>query len=168
MIMSRDVGPAVSEVDVGELFEVERGRLFGTLVLLLGNRSDAEEVVQDAFANVLQKWRDGFVPTDPKAYLYRTAVNLARTYFRRKRVREKLVIFARTERDDIGQIDDRDAILRVVLALPRRQRAAVVLTELLGYSAGDAGRAMGVRPSTVRALSSQARATLRQNAGRLL
>jgi DNA-directed RNA polymerase specialized sigma24 family protein len=46
--------------------------------------------------------------------------------------------------------------------LSPRQRAAVVLTELLGYTSEAAARVLGVRPGTVRALASQGRAVMRR------
>jgi DNA-directed RNA polymerase specialized sigma24 family protein len=42
-----------------------------------------------------------------------------------------------------------------------RERAAIVVTGYLGYSSEEAGRLLGIRAATVRALTSRARATLR-------
>src|SRR3970040_452400 len=56
--------------------------------------------------------------------------------------------------------DERDALARALATLPERQRAALVLTELLGYGSEEAGRILGVRDVTVRSLASQARAAL--------
>ncbi len=50
---------------------------------------------------------------------------------------------------------------RALARLPRRQRSAIVLTELLGYGSEEAGRILGVKDVTVRSLASQARAALR-------
>jgi DNA-directed RNA polymerase specialized sigma24 family protein len=47
-------------------------------------------------------------------------------------------------------------------ALTPRQRAALVLTELLGYSAEDAARALGVRVSTIGVLKHRGRIELRR------
>jgi DNA-directed RNA polymerase specialized sigma24 family protein len=46
--------------------------------------------------------------------------------------------------------------------LSRRQRAALVLTELLGFTSEEASRALGVKPVTVRVLASQGRAAMKQ------
>jgi len=50
---------------------------------------------------------------------------------------------------------------RALASLTPRQRAAIVVTELLGYPPKDAAEVLGVRASTVRALTTQARAALR-------
>ena len=56
-------------------------------------------------------------------------------------------------------MEDRDAA-RVLGALTARQRAALVLTEALGYSGEEAGRFLGIKVSTVWALTHQAREAL--------
>ena len=39
-----------------EFFEVERDRVFGMLELMTGDRSEAEEIAQDAFVAVWERW----------------------------------------------------------------------------------------------------------------
>jgi DNA-directed RNA polymerase specialized sigma24 family protein len=53
----------------------------------------------------------------------------------------------------------------MLLALSPRQRAALVLLDMYGYGSEEAGRIMGIRPSTVRALATQGRAVLRSTGG---
>jgi RNA polymerase sigma factor (sigma-70 family) len=60
---------------------------------------------------------------------------------------------------DIEAQQDVVAALRV---LSPRQRAAVVLLDVLDYSSEEAGQALGVTAGTVRGLASRARNTLRQ------
>jgi len=43
-----------------------------------------------------------------------------------------------------------------------QQRAAVLLTSILDYSAEDAGRMLGIRPSSVRSLTTRARARMKE------
>jgi DNA-directed RNA polymerase specialized sigma24 family protein len=50
-----------------------------------------------------------------------------------------------------------------MVELTPRQRAALVLTELLGFDSAEAGRMLGVRAGTVRALASQGRAAMRRH-----
>jgi len=56
-------------------------------------------------------------------------------------------------------------VARALAGLPRRQRAALVLTDLLGFSSEEAGRMLGVKPVTVRVLASQGRAAMKQSLG---
>ena len=65
------------------------------------------------------------------------------------------------ESNAIGDVDERDAISRLLAALTPRQRAALVLTTLLDYSSDEAGQILGMPGSSVRVLTTRARATLR-------
>jgi DNA-directed RNA polymerase specialized sigma24 family protein len=71
------------------------------------------------------------------------------------------VALLETARDPFDDIELRDDVRRMLLGLPPRQRAALALTEIFGYSSERAARILGVRPTTVRVLASQGRATLR-------
>jgi RNA polymerase sigma factor (sigma-70 family) len=64
--------------------------------------------------------------------------------------------------DPLDIVEDRDHVDRVLRELTPRQRAALVLTELLGYSTEDAGDLLGVKPVTIRVLVSQARKAARE------
>jgi DNA-directed RNA polymerase specialized sigma24 family protein len=68
----------------------------------------------------------------------------------------------RDRTDEFANVDNQDAIDRALRALTPRQRAAIVLTEVLGYSSPDAAKIMGIRDVSVRALASQGRGTLRR------
>jgi DNA-directed RNA polymerase specialized sigma24 family protein len=68
------------------------------------------------------------------------------------------------EQDVFKPVEDRDAAARALGALTPRQRAALVLTEALGYSGEEAGRLLGIKAATVWALTHQARTALRGTA----
>src|SRR5919204_30504 len=55
-------------------FELERTRLYGALVLLTRDRHEAEELMQDAFLRLLERWDRVSAMEDPAAYLYRSAL----------------------------------------------------------------------------------------------
>jgi RNA polymerase sigma-70 factor (ECF subfamily) len=126
-----------------------------------GNRAEAEELMQDAFLKVWERWDQVTAMDDPVGYLYRTAMNLFRKRYRRAAMALRRSIGLAPSRDDFADADDRDTVRRVLSMLPPRQRAALVLTELLGFSPEDAGRALGVQASTIRSLSHQGRASFR-------
>src|SRR4051794_33361326 len=144
-----------------EFFEAERDRLFRVLCLITGSRHEAEEISQDAFVAMWERWdRLGGVD-DLAGYLHRTAVNAFRKRYRRSRLALRHAAGASPAEDVFEAVDTRLVVGRALRDLTPRQRAAVVLTELLGYTAEAAGRELGIRASTVRALSFQARAALR-------
>ena len=64
--------------------------------------------------------------------------------------------------DALAAVEDRDAIGRRLAGLTPRQRAVVVLVDLLQFTSEEAAQALGIRASTVRVLASRAHATLRE------
>jgi len=146
-------------------FEAEHARLLRALYLVTGNVQEAEELMQDAFLAVWERWDRVATMDEPVGYLYRTAMNRFRSRLRRVNRAARKVVGSAAGGDAFAAADERDALARALATLPERQRAALVLTELLGYGSEEAGRILGVRDVTVRSLASQARAALRENLG---
>jgi RNA polymerase sigma-70 factor (ECF subfamily) len=144
-----------------EFYEVESRALFRRLWLISGNRSEAEEIMQDAFLRLLERWDRVCDLDDPTGYLYRTAMNVFRKRYRRSLLAIKRTLAPAAARDEFAEADARDVVRRALATLTPRQRAALVLTELEGMSSRDAGEALGIEPSTVRALATQGRAAFR-------
>jgi len=161
--------PASAPLEASRSFETfydaESRTLFRRLWLVTGNRGEAEELMQDAFLKVWERWEQVGAMDDPVGYLYRTAMNLFRKRYRRAVVAIRRSIGLAPSRDDFADADDRETVRRVLSTLPPRQRAALVLTEMLGFSPDDAGRALGVHASTVRSLSHQGRESFRRAMG---
>jgi RNA polymerase sigma-70 factor (ECF subfamily) len=143
-------------------YDAESRTLFRRLWLVTGNRGEAEELMQDAFLKVWERWEQVGAMEDPVGYLYRTAMNLFRKRYQRAVLAIRRTVGLAPSRDDFADADDRETVRQVLSTLPPRQRAALVLTELLGFSPDDAGRALGVQASTIRSLSHQGRASFRR------
>jgi DNA-directed RNA polymerase specialized sigma24 family protein len=63
-----------------DLFAQQHERLYRALYLIVGNTHEAEELMQDALLQALQRW-DRI--DDPAEYLYRPALNATHSRFRR-------------------------------------------------------------------------------------
>ena len=61
----------------------------------------------------------------------------------------------------MAALETRDEVVRLLRELDPQQRAAVVLTAILDYSAEEAGALLGLRASSVRSLTTRARARMR-------
>jgi RNA polymerase sigma-70 factor (ECF subfamily) len=166
LALSDGLGNQVSERDVIEplrfedLFLSESRRLLGALCLIVGDPGEAEDIGQEAFVRVFERWDRVSSMVDPAGYLYRVAMNVLRSRYRRARVAAKRLLTGR-EADEIAEVDDRDALNRLLRGLSPPQRAALVLTALLDYSSEEAGEILGIPGSSVRVLTTRARATLR-------
>ena len=153
---------AASTVEAFEaFFDAERIRLLGALIVMTGNKAEAEELLQDAFLKVWERWDRVAAMENPIGYLYRTALNLHRRRLRRASVAMRKAFNLLPDVDDLAGVDTRDEAVRLLGRLTPRERAAIVITAYLGYSTEEAGRLMGIHANTVRVLTGRARATLR-------
>jgi len=141
-----------------DLFADQHERLYRALYLIVGNRHEAEELMQDAFVHVLERW-DRI--DNPAGYLYRSAFNSTRSRFRRLKLAAKRTLTPGQPDDPFAAADLRDQMVRALRELLERQRAALVLLDLLDYRSEDAAEVLGVTPATVRSLASHARAALK-------
>ena len=143
-------------------FDAERTRLFGALAVMSGNQAEAEEVMQDAFLKVWERWDRVSAMESPEGFLYRTALNVYRKRLRRAAIAARKATTLLPEDDALGGVETRDEVARLLRSLTQREREAIVVTAYLGYSTEEAGELLGIRANTVRVLTSRARATLRR------
>jgi len=144
-----------------EFYEREQRSLFGAMCLITGSRHEAEEITQEAFVRVWERWDRVQNVENPSGYLYRTAMNVFRMRYRRAKIAARRVANVITKTDDLDVFEARFDLDRGLAELTPRQRAAVVLTELLEIPSAEAGTALGIKASTVRKLAQQGRAALR-------
>jgi RNA polymerase sigma factor (sigma-70 family) len=156
---------ALDELEASRTFEAfyqaEAQTLFRRLWLVTGNRAEAEEIMQDAFLKVWERWDRVGAMDDPIGYLYRTAMNLFRKRYRRTMLAVRRTVGLTPSTDDFTDADDRHVVRHVLATLPPRQRAALVMTEMLGFSSKEAGDALGVTDATIRSLTRHGRDAFR-------
>lgn len=144
-----------------EFFIAQRGRLLQALIVIAQNRTEAEELLQDAFLKVWERWDRVAAMEDPVGFLYRVAMNLHRSRLRRAAVAIRRRVSTSSARDELAEVEAQDEAVRLLAGLTPRERSALVFTAFLGYSSEEAGRLMGIKASTVRVLTNRARASLR-------
>jgi len=150
----RDRGPDAS---FESLFAEQYAPMVRVAYLMLGTRSEAEEVVQEAFARMDVRWAR---LENPGGYLRRCVVNGAIDVLRRRRLERRAATRARArhEHGELGADEMSDALA----ALPGPRRAAVVLRYYAGLSHEEIATALGVRPGTVKSMLHRALAQLRE------
>lgn len=153
-----------SESRLAELY-VRHGPAAQRLAFLLtGDRTQAEDLVQEAFVRVVGRFGHLRVPDAFEAYLRRTIVNLHTSQLRRKRVERA---WLERERDaarpetTLPDPSTREELWRAVLALPPRQRGAIVLRFYEDLSEHQTAEVLRCSPAAAKALVARAMETLR-------
>jgi RNA polymerase sigma factor (sigma-70 family) len=154
--------PPTEDLSFDAFFDAEALTLFRRMCLVTGDRYEAEELVQDAFLALFERWDRVQGLEDPVGYLYRSAFNRWKKRTRRATRQLREAVGVAPHVDEFGSVDDRELIDRGLARLTPRQRAAIVLTEVLGYRSREAAQMLGIRDVTVRALASQGRAAMRR------
>jgi RNA polymerase sigma factor (sigma-70 family) len=146
-------------------FEANHLRLFRALWLMTRNRHEAEEVMQDAFLRLWERWDRVSALPDPVGYLYRAAMNGYRSRLRRAAVAVRKAVHQLPPDDEMALVDAKEDVVRALAPLTPRQRAAVVLMDVLDLPSEQAGEMLGVKPVTVRVLAARGRAALERELG---
>jgi len=152
---------AVAEL---ESFLAERAdQLMRTAVLLTGSREAGQDLLQTGLERLLRHWPA--LTGDPEAYLRRTLYNLAADGYRqRSRLRRKLLLL-RAETpppaDTLASVDLRDALVRLLVQLPPRQRAVLVLRYWEQLTEAEIAAVLGWPEGTVKSAASRGLRRLR-------
>jgi RNA polymerase sigma-70 factor (ECF subfamily) len=160
---AREVAVDVTARSFEEFYESNFRRVFTGLCLVTGDCHEAEEIVQDAFLRVFERWDRVAVLDDPTGYVFRTAMNVFRSRYRRASLAVRRALsLAPADTDDLAAVETHDEVIRLLRTLSPPQRAAVVLTAILDYSAEEAGQMLGIKTSSVRSLTTRARAEMKR------
>jgi RNA polymerase sigma-70 factor, ECF subfamily len=158
--------PEVGEASVfEEFFLAQHERLFQALYLLTGDRSEADDLAQEALLRAYERWDRVGAMESPAGYVYRTALNLHRSQLRRLIVRARRVFLSIPAEDLSGPVAASQDVRRALAQLPPGQRDALLLVEWLGLGSEEAGRVLGIDASSVRGRLHRGRASLRDQLG---
>jgi RNA polymerase sigma-70 factor (sigma-E family) len=162
------------DADFAAYLAARQPSLLRTAYLLTGNRHDAEDLVQTAFAKLYLSWDKVRDHGSIDGYVRRILVNehnslWRRAWKRREHAAADAVLHGRekphhdTYDDGIGA-----ALWDVVQTLPRKARAVVVLRYYEELSEAETAAALGISVGTVKSQTSRALAALRERAPQTL
>jgi RNA polymerase sigma-70 factor (ECF subfamily) len=164
----RSAAEARPASDVGALVETYGALLFRVAYSVLRSRSEAEDVVQDAFVRVLE--HRGTLPAvrDLRVWLVRIAWNLAIDRRRKVRPRQIDAAFAATlaahtvaADQALGESRQLALLLEAIEKLPKLERQTLLLSAVEELSAAEVAGIIGRTESATRALLFRARARLK-------
>jgi RNA polymerase sigma-70 factor (ECF subfamily) len=138
--------------------------LVRVLTVAAGDRSRAEDAVQDAFAQALLHWPRVGAYDDPVAWLRRVATNRVLNQRRSSRRRDAAIARLQARPEPVvapqGLVGSRLDLIAAVARLPLKQRTAVAFFYLADLSSEQVAAAMGISEGAVRFHLHAARKTL--------
>jgi len=160
------MGVGTQRLDFAEFYRRSRDECLRTVLVSVGDRDTAQDLVAEAFARAWASWRTVSRHPAPQAWVVRTALNAHISRWRRRRREVSL--------PDPGAVADRPAveeaagspvdssIMAALMRLPARQRQVVALRLFLDLDIGRTAAVLGIAPGTVTAHLARAIAALRE------
>ena len=136
-------------------------RLVAALALHCGRVDVAEELAQETLVRVWERWPNVRRAGSPDAWAFRVAFNLSTSALRRRALEQRVA--RRPPAVESPDLADRLAVRQALQQLTPRQRAAIILRYFVDLPVDDTAVAMDCAPGTVKALTSQAIARLREH-----
>lgn len=148
-------------------YVLTRGKaLLRMAIMLTGNRSDAEDLVQAALAKTYLAWNKINDRAALDAYVRRAMVNTHISWWRRRRLEEFPTdeLPEQAVADHARESDMAEVVRRALDRLPQRMRAAVMLRYFEDMTEPEIAAALGISLGTVKSTVSRAVARLRVDA----
>jgi RNA polymerase sigma-70 factor (ECF subfamily) len=146
------------EAAAGEaVFRAHYAPLAGWCRRMVGDEEVARDIAAEAFVRLLSRWT---TVTDPRAYLYTTALNLVRDRWRRSE-RERVAL-RKTATSVATMAAPAPELRMVVEGLPKRLQQVVVLHYFADMSVDSIAKQLGVASGTVKRDLFDARAKLQE------
>jgi RNA polymerase sigma-70 factor (ECF subfamily) len=150
----------VEREEFTDFYAASYQRLVGQLYAMIGDHSEAQDAVQEAF---VRAWAHrGAIDKNqaPEAWVRVTAWRIAASRWRRARDGLRLGALAARPESTAGPTPDRVAFVDLLRKLPAEQRRALVLFYLCDLTVDQVAEETGARAGTVKARLSRGRAAL--------
>jgi RNA polymerase sigma-70 factor (sigma-E family) len=156
---------AAADAGVSALYRTHWTPMVRLAALLTRDASVAEEIVQDAFVRLHQRWSSLHDVGAAAGYLRTSVVNAARSAVRHQVVVERLRPLPDPPIDDPEQVAVRAArdaeVMAAVHALPVRQREVLVLRYFGDLSEQEIAQALGISRGSVKSHAHRGLSALR-------
>lgn len=144
-----------------EFYAAARDDCLRIVLISVGDRQLAEDLVAEAFTKAWMAWRKVSQHPAPRAWIVRTALNTHVSWWRRRRREEPLA-----EQDDTAAVAQHPALDSSLLAalrrLPVRQRQVIALRFLLDLDTAATAQLLGMPSGTVASHLHRGLVTLRR------
>jgi len=148
-----------------EAYRVHRPGLVKLAAFIVGDQATGEDVVQDVFTRLHQRWDMLADPGDPLPYLRTAVVNGCRSAIRRRGRAQRHAGHDSpspplSTEESVLLSEDRQQVLTALAGLSRRRREVLVLRFYLGLSEAEIAATLGISPGTVKSTAARGLAAL--------
>jgi RNA polymerase sigma-70 factor (sigma-E family) len=159
---------------IATLFRDHHGELVRLALLMVGDLPTAEDVVQDVYTSLHQRWSQVAAADSPLPYVRAAVLNGCRSVLRRRGIARRAGVLHRASQPDdalasaeseVILSEDRREVLAALARLPRRRREVLVLRYYLGLSEAEIAAVLGISSGTVKSTAARALAALARDLG---
>ena len=134
--------------------------LLRALIPVVLDAAAAEELAQEAFLRAYRNWSRLSSYDDPQGWLYRVAMRLAVSRWRRLRSAAAALSRYGPPTPTSGPDETSVAVFAALSRIPPAQRQVLVMHHMLGYPVAEVAAELGIPVGTVKARLSRGRAAL--------
>jgi RNA polymerase sigma-70 factor (ECF subfamily) len=153
---------AARETALGSAFQENAAKIYAFIYAKVGNREAAEDLTSQVFLKATRWLAEDRSADSIRSWLYTTARSTVADYWREQSLYQSVplddpdaLLFCGTDgAEEVRRT--RSRALRILEALPPRERDVLRLRFLRGYTAEEIGRALGITAGNVRVLQLRA------------
>jgi RNA polymerase sigma-70 factor (ECF subfamily) len=145
---------------VSAVFAASYRRLVAQLIAVAGDRAEAEEAVQEAFARAVAAGPGWGEVTNPEAWLRTVAINVLRTKARRSALLRRLTPMLVQPVSVPGTTEDHVRLITAMRSLHRDQREVLALHYFADLPVAEVAAELGIPEGTVKSRLKRAREAL--------
>jgi RNA polymerase sigma factor (sigma-70 family) len=153
--------------DFAEFYREAKDECLFAVLVSVGDRDTAQDLVAEAFARAWASWRTVSRHPAPAAWVVRTALNASISRWRRRRrevpVADLALVADRPASGEVSGSSVDPRIMAALLRLPARQRQVVALRLFLDLDTAGTAQVLGIAAGTVQAHLGRALAALRDD-----
>jgi RNA polymerase sigma-70 factor (ECF subfamily) len=169
------------KTDFTTVFDTHKKRVYNTVLSLLQNREEAEDVVQEVFVKVYETLPQFKGDSSLSTWIYRIAVNKSLDFLKAKKTKKRsgfiVSLFGGDKNDDFRPLDVPDFVHPGVIAenkelattlfkaidkLPDNQKVAFTLSKIDGLNYAEIAEVMQVSTPSVESLLFRAKQNLQK------
>jgi RNA polymerase sigma-70 factor, ECF subfamily len=174
-----DTAATADQTELGTLFRDHYKGIFRVAYRITGSQSDAEDVLQTIFVRLTPGWDRRSLSPNPRAFLYRAAINASLDIVRRRNrinsVPLDVIDFEQSPNHSVASPEDhlvdmelRELLRQAVAKLEGRAATAFVLRYYEGYDNNHIAEVLGTSQLVVAVTLHRARTRLRKEIGSYL